>query len=145
MKKTLKVPQRLARRAFLAGAASLPLLTADVSAVPADASVELQALIDRCFEHKAAVEVLKQKEQCLLPEDEAAAEIGAALDDAFEAMWDSEDAVNAFAPRSIADLRLKACFLIDHMYCAQSAEHGSDVFAWNLLRELAGREGLPAV
>ena len=75
----------------------------------------------------------------------AAAKIEEAIDEAFDAMWGAEDDVNRFHARSAADLRLKAGFLIDHMYCDQSAEHGSDIFAWNVLRELVGRTSLPAV
>lgn len=128
----------LARRAFIVGAATLPLAVQTSPGAAGEATAELQALISRCVELKAGVAGFKMREASL-PAEAFEEEVG----EAFQAMWDAEDQVNAFQPQSIEDLRLKAGFAIDHMYSDQSAEHGSDLFAWNVLRELAGRQSLP--
>lgn len=227
-KAPLGAPQRLARRTFLAGAVSLPLLPTDASPTRAETSAELLALISRHNEEKALVDTLDARVQHLwaiedqhtpvppaalcrrkadsrllswfygrgdvpplgepysrnaaavlsrhhfkrvrdvgteliaepwpLAQARAGAIVAArkewdeacnalrqrlglpdleeALDDAYVALWDTEDEIQAFPPRSMADLRLKASFALDHMFCDESAQHGSDVFAWNLLREL---------
>lgn len=120
--------------------------------MPAEASGELRALIDRCMALKAPVEALKVKERGMpaevlraLPPSREVVELEEAFDNAFEALWDAEDAVNAFRPRSAEDICLKARFCLEHMYSDHSAGHGSDVFAWNVLRELAGTESMPRV
>jgi hypothetical protein len=142
----------LGRREFLAGAATLPLTAQAAPAMPAEASTELHALIDRCTELKVAVERLKREEKSIPPAERqrtpvtpAVARLEDALGDAFDLMWDAEDAVDAFQTRSAADIRLKARFALDYMYSDQSGGHGSDVFAWNVLRELAGGESSSAV
>src|SRR5262249_32967225 len=124
-------------------ASSIPLL-ANAPTASVEASAELRALIGLYVTCKVTVAELNRQGEAL-PPGQFDADLEEALNDAYDAMWAAEDQVDAFRPRSAEDLRLKAGFALDHLYGDQSAEHTSDMFAWNLLRELAGRERLPSV
>lgn len=66
------------------------------------------------------------------------AAINDALDEAYDAKWVIEDAIEDFVPRSAEQLRLKARFALEYLYCdGPPAEHANDKFVWKMLQDLA--------
>jgi hypothetical protein len=62
-----------------------------------------------------------------------------AIDEAFEELCQAQDEIEEFEMRSMADVILKARFAVDHLDTNELTESSADYFAWEMLRQLAGR------
>jgi hypothetical protein len=63
-----------------------------------------------------------------------------AMGEAYDAMRQVQDEIENFEVSSLADVKLKARFAVVHLYEGECEESG-DLFAYNMLRQLAGRMG----
>ena len=71
-------------------------------------------------------------------------ELEDALDEAYEALRQVQDEIEDFEVSSLADVKLKARFAVVHLYEGESEESG-DLFAYSMLRQLAGLTGKGAL
>lgn len=64
-------------------------------------------------------------------------ELEDANDNSFEELCQVQDEIEDFDVRSMAAVKLKARFVVDHLYHVN--EETGDLFAWHMLHQLAGR------